>query len=100
MGGDPAVIEVRLDAAVGVVECEDLAGAGIDIGVSAAERTIARRLAGQAVDTAVVVGAAAAVVTIVAVTVFPVIGINRMVDATGRIGERAEVIVEGMLRDI
>jgi hypothetical protein len=43
----------------------------------------------------VVVGTATAVVAIVAVVI--AIGIDRMVDAAGHIGERAEVIVEGMI---
>jgi hypothetical protein len=71
------------------VECEDLATVGVHIGVGAAQRAIARHLAGQAVDAAVVVGAAAAGV--------PIVAVARMVDAARHVGQRAEVIVEGMI---
>src|SRR5215475_2311153 len=95
MGADPAVIEVRLDAAVGILEREDLAGASIYIGVRARERAVARHLTAQPVDAAVVVGATAAIITIVAVVI--AIGIHGVVDAARHIGERAEVVVEGMI---
>src|SRR5215472_7235259 len=99
MGADPAMIEVRLDAAVAVVEGEDPAGISVEIGVGAAQRAVARDLAGQAVDTAVVIGAAAACVAIAAVAIAIVItiGAHGMVNAGGHIGERTEVIVEGMI---
>jgi hypothetical protein len=61
MGAHPAATEVRLDAAIGVVEREHLAGVVVDVGIGAGERAVARHLAGQPIDAAVVVGAAAAV---------------------------------------
>jgi uncharacterized protein (UPF0212 family) len=61
MGAHPAVIKVRLDAAIGVVEREHLAGVGVDVGVGAGERAVACYLAGQPVDTAMVVGLASLV---------------------------------------
>jgi hypothetical protein len=73
------------------VEREHLAGVVVDVGIGAGERAVARHLAGQPVDAAVVVGAAAAVVRV------SVVRIRGVVDTAGGIGERTEVIVKRII---